>query len=514
MKKLSYVLWFVLVMFSSCNAQEKDQGVTPVSGIDIDELQNKKQSQYKTDSSAFKYNSKNYSSPVDFRYAAKTVTPAVVHIMSTYLPEREWQSQSEEKDFYHGFPDPFKDFFKDDPFFHQFEFRTPQSPQYQPQPRQAAGSGVIITDDGYILTNNHVINQADEIKVVLYDRRSYDAIVIGTDPQTDLALIKIEEKALPFVVFGNSDNLEVGEWVVAVGNPFNLASTVTAGIVSAKARNINIIKGQGAIESFIQTDAVVNPGNSGGALVTLDGKLIGINTAIATPTGVYAGYAFAIPSNITKKIVNDLLNYGVVQRGFLGIIIRDLNGELAEELELDITTGVYVESLMADGAAKKAGIKEKDVIIKIDGIDVKSTPKLQELVARKRPGDKVKITLIRNGNTQEIEVTLKSREGKTELVKNERKEILQTLGIELEELSSKEKREYDVSNGLKVTKLYSGKIKKHTDMREGFIITKVNNKSIKTIEDFTKEVEGKTGGIILEGKYPDDPLTYYYAFGL
>ncbi|MFD0778655.1 S1C family serine protease [Flavobacterium myungsuense] len=227
-----------------------------------------------------------------------------------------------------------KGIFKDDPFFRQFRFQIPHSEQYNSEPYIGSASGVILTPDGYIITNNHVVKNADEIEITLFDGHSYPAKIIGNDPQTDLALLKIDQKQLSFIMFGDSDKIEVGEWVVAVGNPFNLASTVTVGIVSAKARNINILNNQGAIESFIQTDAAVNPGNSGGALVTLEGKLIGINTAIATPTGVYAGYAFAIPVDIVKKVANDLMNFGSVQRGVLGIVIRDMDSELAKKLKV------------------------------------------------------------------------------------------------------------------------------------------------------------------------------------
>jgi Do/DeqQ family serine protease len=505
MKKQDALLFiFFPLFFIGCQAQiNKEKEL-----LDIEQLQkDQKQNNLSTKIS--------YAGVVDFRHAAKIATPGVVHIKSTYMSKEIYpQDDKDSKDFYNQLPDPFKDFFNKDPFFRHFEFRYPESPSYKIPPRDAIGSAVIISTDGYIITNNHVIKNADNIEVITSNRRSYKAELVGADPQTDLALLKIEEKDLQFIEFANSDSLEIGEWVVAVGNPFNLASTVTAGIVSAKARNINILKDQGAIESFIQTDAAVNPGNSGGALVNLEGKLVGINTAIATPTGVYAGYAFAIPSNIVIKVINDLMNYGMVQRGYLGIVIRDLNSELSKELNIDRTMGVYVDSVLVDGAAKKAGIKVKDVIIEIDGIETPNTSKLQELIARKKPGEKVKINLVRDGEKKEITSTLRNKEGSTKLVKKEPSSVLKLLGVELEEIGVKEKREYKVKNGVRIVKLYRGKLSKQTNIKEGFIIMKVNNNEINSIDEFINHMKDKSGGIMLEGKYPNDPFTYYYAFGI
>jgi Do/DeqQ family serine protease len=505
MKKQKLLIFFLLpVFYFGCLAQNEKKNEL----LNIDQLQNDKKQTNKDVKVS-------YVGLVDFREAAKIATPGVVHIKSTFLPERQLPKEKEDnQDFYNEMPDFFDDFFKRDPFFRRFEFRYPESPSYPRKPLESSGSAVVITNDGYIITNNHVVKGANKIEVILYDRRSYEAAIIGFDPQTDLALIKIKEKGLQFIEFGNSDSVEVGEWVVAVGNPFNLASTVTAGIVSAKARNINILKDQGAIESFIQTDAAINPGNSGGALVNLEGKLIGINTAIATPTGVYAGYAFAIPSNIIKKVINDLLNYGMVQRGYLGITIRDLNSELSEELNIDRTIGVYVDSVLADGSAKQAGIKEKDVIVEIDGMETSNAPRLQEIIAGKKPGEKIKISLIRDGKKKELFTILKNKEGNTKIVKKGSTDIFNTLGIELEELSSKEKKKYNVNNGVKVLKLSKGKISKQTEIRVGFVITKVNNKMINSIKEFISQVEEAKGGIMLEGRYPGDPFTYYYAFGI
>ncbi|MFV5701994.1 trypsin-like peptidase domain-containing protein [Flavobacterium sp. XS2P12] len=492
-------LFIIFLLFQGCQAQDKK------NEKDIEAIQK----------SATSIPDKvSYTNNVDFRLAAKIATPGVVHI-KCYFKSQTQQNQNEDKDEFHNMPDHLKDFFRDDPFFRQFKFQLPQSPQYDSEPLIGSGSGVILTPDGYIITNNHLIKNAYEINITLFDGRSYPAKVIGTDPQTDLALLKIDEKNLSFIMYGDSDSIEVGEWVVAVGNPFNLASTVTAGIVSAKARNINILSDQGAIESFIQTDAAVNPGNSGGALVTLEGKLIGINTAIATPTGVYAGYAFAIPVDIVKKVANDLMNFGSVQRGILGISIRDLNSTIAKEIHIDRANGVYVDSVMVSGAAKEAGVKAKDVIISIDNIETITTSKLQEVIMRKRPGEKVKIVLIRNGKEKkELTATLKKQESSTKIIKTKSLDLLKDLGVELVEITNEDQKNYNVRNGLKVTNLYDGKLKRYTDIREGFVITSINNRTISTIKSFMEAVAAQRGGIMLEGKYADDPSYYYYAFGM
>jgi serine protease Do len=488
-------LFVVFLSFQGCNAQDKE------NEKDIEEIQK----------NAGGYTNKvSYSGNVDFKMAAKIATPGVVNIKCTFKTQMRQNEDGNQNDFY-DLPEPFKDFFKNDPFFRQFKFEQ----NYDSEPIVGGASGVILTPNGYIVTNNHVVSDADEIDVTLYNGKSYKAKIIGTDPQTDLALLKIDEKNLSFIAFGDSDKIEVGEWVVAVGNPFNLASTVTAGIVSAKARNINILRNQGAIESFIQTDAVMNPGNSGGALVTLDGKLIGINTAIATPTGVYAGYAFAIPVDIVKKVSNDLMNYGSVSRGFLGIVIRDMDSKIAKEINIDRANGVYVDSVSATGAAKEAGIKAKDVIISVDDIETMTTAKLQEIVMRKHPGDKVKIVLIRNGNEKkELFATLKKQEVSTKIVETISNNLLNDLGVQLVPISKEDQKKYKVENGLKVTKLYDGKLKRNTNIREGFVITAVNKKEVSTVDSFIEAVQKQQGGIMLEGKYASGPTYYYYAFGM
>lgn len=488
-------LFVVLLSFQGCNAQDNKKEKN------IEEIQK---------NSIGYTNNVTYSGNVDFKLASKIATPGVVNIKSTFKRQIHQFENENQNDFY-DLPDAFKDFFENDPFFRHFK----SQPNTNSEPITAVASGVILTTDGYIVTNNHVVSDTDEIDVTLFNGKSYKGKIVGADPQTDLALIKIDEKNLSFIMFGDSDNIEVGEWVVAVGNPFNLASTVTAGIVSAKARNINILRNQGAIESFIQTDAVMNPGNSGGALVNLDGKLIGINTAIATPTGVYAGYAFAIPVDIVKKVVNDLMNFGTVQRGFLGISIRDMDSKIAKEINIERANGVYVDSVSPTGAAKEAGIKAKDVIISIDNIETMSSSKLMEIIMRKRPGDKVKIILIRNGNEKkELTAILKKQELSSKTIKPVTTNLLKDLGVELVPINKDDQKKYNVKNGLKVTKLYNGKLKKYTGIREGFVITSVNNREVSSIESFIESVESQHGGIMLTGKYAGDPTFYYYAFGM
>ncbi len=450
----------------------------------------------------------NYNNPADaatplegFTVAADRTLPAVVHIRASVKVNN---NQSPGFDF-RSLPEPFRDFF-DNPGFRQ----GPQDPL-----REGAGSGVIISADGYIVTNNHVAGDAEDLEVTLNDKRVYSAKLIGADPSTDIALIKIDEKDLPFLTFANSDDVRVGEWVVAVGNPFNLASTVTAGIVSAKGRSINILEGQAPIESFIQTDAAVNPGNSGGALVNTKGELIGINTAIATPTGVYAGYSFAVPGNIAAKVVKDLKEFGVVQRGYLGAIIRGVDGKFAKEKGLSVNEGVYVDSLVDNSAAAAAGLKVGDVITKVDGTPTQSSPELLDQIGRRRPGDKVNLTVLRKGQEKNVLVTLKNKSGNTDVVKKDEKtEVLAALGAELAPLSAKEKEQTGLSGGVKVTRLLPGKLRNQTDIREGFIITKVDRYPVNSVDDLTRALDGRSGGVMLEGVYPGADKVYYYAFGM
>jgi serine protease Do len=326
------------------------------------------------------------SVPFDFTAAAELTMPAVVHITSK---QTKTKSETEERE-----SSPFEFFF---------------GPSER-SPKQGTGSGVIIDAEGYIVTNNHVVDFADEITVTLYDQRKFKATKIGTDPSTDLALLKIEAEELPVLEYGNSDDVRVGEWVLAVGNPFNLTSTVTAGIISAKGRNIDILGGGAAIESFLQTDAAVNPGNSGGALVDAEGKLVGINTAIASRTGSFSGYSFAVPTSIVRKVVEDLKEFGSAQRGFMGVSIQSLNSELAEQLKVSIIEGVHIADVQYDGAADKAGMEVDDIVTKINGRIVKTAPELQELVGRNRPGDELEVEVNRNGKLEILYIILKGGE--------------------------------------------------------------------------------------------------------
>lgn len=448
-----------------------------------------------------------------FTQVAKDVMPAVVHIKSTHLNKQRYPQHRNQHN-------PFGGLFDDDILNYFF---SPRSRHRQVQPRQkrrmapssvAAGSGVIINSEGYIVTNNHVIEGADDIEIALNDNRIYKAKLIGVDFATDLALLKIDEKELSYVPLVDSDKVQVGEWVLAVGNPFNLNSTVTAGIVSAKARNINIVHSERAIESFIQTDAAINPGNSGGALVDLNGGLVGINTAIASNTGSYTGYGFAVPSNIVNKVVKDLIKYGQVQRGYLGLMIRDVDGNLAREKKLDLTQGVYVADISASSAAGEAGVKIGDVIEKINGVKVEKTSKLLELVGQHNPGDKILLSIDRKGDKKNIFVNLRSQNGRSSISSKSSSVVLNKLGVELQELSKKKLKELNLNNGLRVKNLYNGVLKQDTDMREGFIITKINDKPIYKISDFVKALKNKKGGVLIEGMYENYSGLCYYAFGL
>lgn len=441
------------------------------------------------------------SQPIDFRFGASVATPSVVHIKSTYKVEKTT-----------SYRDPFKDFFGDD-FFQYFHGPSP----YSKQPQVATGSGVIVSADGYIVTNHHVVNDANEIEVILNNNKTYKAKLIGKDADTDLALVKVEANDLPAISFSNSDSALVGEWVLAVGNPFNLASTVTAGIISAKGRNINILggnttsKSSSAIESFIQTDAAVNPGNSGGALVNVNGELIGINTAIASPTGSYAGYSFAVPSNIVKKVIFDLKNFGVTQRGFLGVTIRSMDDATAKEVGFDRPYGVYVDGVNSGSSAEDGGIKKKDVITHINGVAVNSSPELQEQVANYRPGDKINVDYIRDGKKQTTVIVLKNKYNTTAVVDNSTN-VLDVLGVKVSNLTDQEKRSLGVSGGVKIDEVKQGKLSEYTDIRKGFVITQIDDEPVSSVQDFTNILQNKSGKVVVEGLYPNKAISYLYAF--
>jgi serine protease Do len=385
------------------------------------------------------------------------------------------------------------------------------SPRSQQMPaRQGAGSGVIISPDGYIVTNNHVIDDADEITVVLNDKREFKAKMIGTDTSTDVALIKIDASGLPTLKFSNSDNLKLGEWVLAVGNPFNLTSTVTAGIVSAKGRDIGINPDQMRIESFIQTDAAVNPGNSGGALVNTHGELVGINTAIASQTGSYSGYSFAIPSNIVQKVVADLKEYGGVQRALLNVNIGDINSDMAKKYNLDKIEGVFVGKVQPGGAAELAGIKDNDVIISVDGVDVNSTGQLQEQIGKHRPGDKVSVVIKRDNKKKPFNVTLRNRHGDTAIVKGDTNPD-DIFGAKFVAISDREREDLGIRYGVKINELADGKFK-DAGIKKGFIITQVNKNAVSEVDGLKRIIKNSRGGILVEGIYPNGEVAYY-VFG-
>jgi len=441
--------------------------------------------------SAFTSNVSNINaagSPGEFTYAAEKSTPAVVHI-KTKMDQRQRQYSSPFDDLFGGFGDQFGG----------------GGRRQAPQQAEASGSGVIISADGYIVTNNHVVAEATEISVMLNDKREFKAKVISTDPSSDLAVIQIKASDLPFLTFGDSDALKVGEWVLAVGNPFNLESTVTAGIVSAKGRQ-NIIdrdddRAANPLESFIQTDAAVNPGNSGGALVNLKGELIGINTAIYSRNGQFAGYSFAVPVSIVKKVSGDLIKYGNVQRGFLGVSIMEVNAKLVEEKDLKVSTGVYVGGFSENSAAKTAGIKINDVITKIDGIETKSTAKLMEIVGRKRPGEILNLTVNRDGQNKDFTVTLKNKDGNTSIVKGETGDSYKSefLGAKFGALSTADKEKFNVSSGVKVIEvLPDGRLEMY-GLSKGSIITKINDKAVNNPKEAADLLEARKGRTKLEG---------------
>jgi Do/DeqQ family serine protease len=451
---------------------------------------------------AYTTNEKGEVVPMDFTGVAEKVTQAVVHIRSRSEGRATADSRDREMD-------PFRFFF------------GPGNPFEQRQgPSQSTGSGVIINANGYIVTNNHVVKGADQVTVTLHDNREFKAEVIGTDPDTDLAVLKVNQKDLPFLAFVNSDLSKVGQWVLAVGNPFNLNSTVTAGIISAKGRNINIINSgrsnqdgtptRTAIESFIQTDAAINPGNSGGALVDLNGGLLGINTAIASPTGAYSGYGFAVPSNIVSKVVEDLITFGTVQRGWLGIEVRSVDSELAKAEDLSVTEGAYVNGFgdfEDKSAAKSAGIQKGDVIVRLDNTPIKTSTALIEFIGRKRPGDKVEVTVNRGGKEKTFTAILKNREGSITAVKPEEKGALAALGIELEDADPKLLKQMDLTHGVRVKNVTTGKISRYTEIEKGFIITDIDNVAVKSAKQANEILSKKKPGdrIIISGYYPDSP---------
>ncbi|MGI6218893.1 MAG: Do family serine endopeptidase [Bacteroidaceae bacterium] len=409
---------------------------------------------------------------VDFTSAAEASVHAVVHIRATINPKKTTIQMR----------DPFSDFFGD--FFGMPS--QPQERQIETPKREGIGSGVILSSDGYIVTNNHVVDQSDELTVTLNDKREFKARLIGQDAATDLALIKIDAKDLPTLPVGDSDKLKVGEWVLAVGNPLNLSSTVTAGIVSAKARNIGM--GGAGIESFIQTDAAINQGNSGGALVNTRGELVGINAAIISSTGSYSGYGFAIPTSIMQKVVNDLKEYGIVQRAVLGIMGGDNSDELSKKEDLGIVDGVYVSEVTEGGAAEEAGLQKNDVITAINDKKIHSMGELQETIAQLTPGTKVKVTYYREKKEHTVNLTLKNSQGNTQIVKNVGMEIL---GAAFREVSDETKKRLNIRYGIEVTGVKDGPMK-DAGVEKGFIILRVNDQVIKSVDDMESVFKAAT----------------------
>ncbi|MCX6234154.1 MAG: trypsin-like peptidase domain-containing protein [Bacteroidetes bacterium] len=430
---------------------------------------------------------------LDFTEAAGKTINTVVHIKT------EYSRQSGTNNYFFDWRD----------FFGYPDDGSGQEPSY------AAGSGVIISQDGYIVTNNHVVENADAIQVVLNDKKTYKAQLIGKDPSTDLALIKIDAVGLPFITYGNSDDLKVGEWVLAVGNPFNLTSTVTAGIVSAKARNINILQspdGTSAIESYIQTDAAVNRGNSGGALVNIKGELVGINSAIASGTGYYAGYSFAIPSSIVKKVVSDLLEYGEVQRALMGVQIRDIDSDLANQVGITKLNGVYVNGVTNNGSAKEAGIESGDIITSIDNTPVNSSSELLAIVGTKHPGDEVLVTVNRNNNEKNFRLVLRNIQGNTGIIKKEDVNIISMLGATFEPVTTNDKKKLSLEYGLKIIDIKKGKLS-DAGIGDGFIITRIDRRPMRTVDDLREVLSNVSDGILIEGIYPNG-MRAYYGVGL
>lgn len=425
---------------------------------------------------------------LDFTFAAEKTVHGVVHIQC----ETTVQSV-----FYDDF----------------FSFLLP--PQSRERSYQTSGSGVIISEDGYVITNNHVVQDAETINVVLNDKRSFVARLVGNDPSSDLAVIKIEADGLEPLQFGNSDEVKIGEWVLAVGNPFNLTSTVTAGIVSAKARNINILGNKmsnAPIESFIQTDAAVNPGNSGGALVNLKGELVGINTAIASSTGSYTGYSFAIPSNIVRKVTSDLIQYGMTQKANIGVHFAEMDSKLAEVKGIKSVRGIYIGYVIKDGAADKAGIKDGDIITSIDGKSVNSNAEFNEVLAQHSPGDVVKVAIERDGKPFYFDVTLFNSMGNTNIIRNDTEAAEQILSGSFREVNDKEKQQYGISKGIVIEKVGKSPFAR-LGIKNGFIITSIDKKVNISIEDI-RQLEKKKGKLIVEGFYPNDSRTYYFVLVL
>ena len=430
----------------------------------------------------------------DLTYAAENAVKAVVNIeaiQQVEMPQRR------------GY-DPFLEFFG----IPQDYGRGDGRPQYREQ--RAGGSGVIISEDGYIVTNNHVVDGASKLKVKLNDGRSFDAKLIGKDSATDLALLKVEGKELPTLAFGSSDALRLGEWLLAIGSPFDLQSTITAGIVSAKARQLGAIPNDFRIESFIQTDAAVNPGNSGGALVNTHGELVGINTLIKSQTGSYVGYSFAIPESIVRKVVVDLKEFGVVQRALLGVQFRVVDQDFLDtegkELGIKDLGGAYVAAVVEGGAASEAGIRKGDVILDIDGVKIVEPSTLQEQIAKRRPNDTVKLSVKRDGKVKQFDVTLRNKAGKTELVTKEDVDVVDALGGKFADAGAKLCRELDIKGGVQVVGIKADGILARARVKQGFVITHINDRPVYSLSDMQRMTEKVRS---IDGVYPNGRSASY-----
>ncbi|MBO4739260.1 MAG: trypsin-like peptidase domain-containing protein [Bacteroidales bacterium] len=460
-KQISLLIIFVLLCLcnNGCAQQNKDKNKKEVTVVN--------------------------SAYVDLTYAAEKSIDAVVHINAEMRQKHStW------------------DMFFQDPFFNFF------NPQPQSRVYQTYGSGVIISADGYIVTNNHVVEGAEKVNITLNDKRTFKAKIIGTDVTNDLAVLKIESNDLKPLVYGNSDDVKIGEWVLAVGNPYNLTSTVTAGIVSAKARNLNQLSELNQVSTYIQTDAAVNSGNSGGALVNTKGELVGINAAIVSQTGNYSGYSFAIPVNIVKKVVKDIQQYGKVQKVDFGASFVEVNAQTAEQQNLSSLKGIQVFKVFDNHTAQQAGIQEGDILLQIDQKEVNSFSELKEILDQHIPGDEISCRILRNNKPLIIKVKLKNKKGTTEIIRKNTNIALHILGAKVSPIDSQTMSRYGVKNGLVINKLYDGALK-NAGVQEGFVIIAIDKRSVETEKDIDDILGDKEGNVLIEGFYPNGFMYYY-----
>lgn len=474
MKKNFYLYLFLTVIIS---------GITSYGVVSYINSGEDKPYSYKEETATIHKTTFNAQDFPDFTFAAESAVKAVVHVKVVKK----------------GISDSYSLF----DFFFGYGGR-PQEPREQ----VGAGSGVIIRSDGYIITNNHVIEGANEIEVTLENNQSFSAKVVGADPATDIALLKVEATNLPFLKFGNSDALRLGEWVLAIGNPYNLRSTITAGIVSAKARSMPSLDGEFKIEAFIQTDAAVNSGNSGGALINTAGELVGINTAIASRSGTFTGYSFAVPTTIAKKIVEDIMDFGTVQRALLGVSMQNIDGDLAKEKKLDNVRGVYIVDIVKDSPAFKAGIKEGDVLTAINGVKVNSSPSVQEQINRFRPKDEIVVQIMRGGKQKEISVVLEGADPNIAMLSGEKEGLFKFFGAELKDASKEKLNKLSLSGGVEVINVGEGKFKE-SGIEAGFIITHINQVPVKNRQELQSVIQRSRRSLLIEGVYPNGKVVYY-----